>query len=402
MLDTKIPAHVPPNSARSLRLFDRTVIGECPQEVLIPKIHAELGPVTWITNMTLHTPGAWLLTRVDDIQAMLRDKENYTKKGMAAFAQSIGEDWLTIPTEPDPPIHGEYRKAVQPAFTPQRMAALRDQLGERADTLIAGFADRGHCDFIKEFSQKFPIFIVLDLLGLPQERVDVFLEWEYQILHTGTIEERAAGVRKVKDYLVGEIAERRANPRDDFITGMFDYEFEGRKWNDDEVFGHCFNLFIGGLDTVTTMLGNIFNFLARYPDRQDELRANPDLVVPAIEEFLRYFAPVTPFRIAVNPMEIRGQTILPGDYVALCTPVAGQDPTYYDNPGEIRFDRKAPHISLGTGIHKCLGMHLARMELRCALERFFAAIPTFRLQDDFAPGYFVGNIQFVSDLKLQW
>lgn len=402
MTSDGIPAHVPPGTARTLRLYERSVIAECPQETLIPEIHATLGPITWVTNIAVGAPGGWLLTRVDDIQTMLRDGENYTKKGMAKFAQSIGEDWLTIPTEPDPPIHGEYRKPMNLQFAPQRMAAMRDTLRERAATLIAAFKDRGECDFVREFSQKFPIYIVLDLLGLPQERLDEFLEWEFQVLHTKTLEERGNGVRKVKNYLMQEILSRRAEPRDDYISRVLDYEVEGRKWNDDEVFGHCFNLFTGGLDTVTTMLGNICNFLARYPERQEELRASPQSIALGTEEFLRYFAPVTAFRIATRELEIHGQKILPGDYVALATPVAGQDPTYYDRPHEIQFDRKTPHITLGSGIHKCLGMHLARLELQTALEELLATLPTFRHQDGFTPGYFPGNIQFVPELKLQW
>lgn len=397
-----IPPHVPEEAAISLRLFDRVTISECPQETLIPQIHETLGPITWVTNIFMAHQGGWLLTRMEDIQTILRDGENFTKRGMGKFAQSIGEDWLVIPTETDPPAHGQYREALNPYFAPQRMAAMRDNLHERAITLINSFKDRGHCDFVHEFSEKFPIYIVLDLLGLPQERLEEFLQWEKEILHTKTLEARASGVRKVKAYLEEQIADRRANPRDDYISRIFDYEIDGRKWNDDEIFGHCFNLFIGGLDTVTSMLGNIFTFLARYPDRQEELRENPGKIVLAVEEFFRAFAPVSVFRIAAREMEIHGQKIMPGDYVAVSTPIAGRDPNFYDNPNEIRFDRRGQHISLGYGIHKCLGMHLARLELQTALEEFLKAIPPFRIKDGFEVGYFVGNILHVPELHLQW
>lgn len=396
------PAHVPPGSAVSLRLYDRVVIPECPQETLVPEIHRTLGPITWVSNISVGMAGGWLLTGLGDLTTILRDPSNYTKKGMARFAQSIGEDWLTIPTEPDPPIHAEYRRPINPYFSPQRMMAMRDQLRERADRLIDTFKDRGECDFVREFSQKYPIYVVLDLLGLPQDRLDEFLEWEYKILHTKTLEERAVGVRAVKQYLNQQIAERRREPRDDYITRILDYEFEGRKWTDEEVFGHCFNLFIGGLDTVTTMLGNTFNWLARYPERQEELRADPKLHVGAVEEMLRVYGPVTSFRIATTELEIHGQRILPGDFVSNATPVVGQDPSAYENPREIRFDRKTPHVALGNGIHKCLGQHLARLELQTALEHFLSAVPTFRHKQGFEPGYFVGNIQFLPELELQW
>src|SRR3546814_1310671 len=108
-------------------------------------------------------------------------------------------------------------------------------------------------------------------------------------------------------------------------------------------------LYLGGLDTVTSLLGNIFNFLASHPEHQNALRNDPSQIVLAVEEFLRAFAPVTAFRIATKEIDIRGQKIMPGDYVAVSTSVAGRAPTFYSDPPEVRFDRKAPHMSLGSG-----------------------------------------------------
>ncbi|MDE1184713.1 cytochrome P450, partial [Paraburkholderia sp.] len=250
--------------------------------------------------------------------------------------------------------------------------------------------------------EKFPIFIVLDLLGLPQERMAQFLKWEKELLHTNDWQVRGNAVKCVKDYLLEEIEARRKEPRDDYITKVLDFDVDGRPWTDDEVLGHCFNLYIGGLDTVTSLLGNIFNYLASHPEKQNELRADPSQIVLAVEEFLRAFAPVTAFRIATKVIEIQGQTIMPGEYVAFCSPVVGRDPAFYEDPQDIRFDRKAPHMSLGSGIHKCLGMHLARLELQIAVEEFVKRVPEFRTKDGFQVPYFVGNILHVPDLQLQW
>lgn len=400
--DSPLPSHVSPEKAMRLPLFDRKVIKQSPQETLIPEMHANLGPITYVTNIFPGDQAGWMLTGYADVMAMLRDADNFTKKGMGQWAQGIGEDWLVIPTEADPPIHTAYRKALNPHFAPQKMFALKDQIRERAVGLIDSFKDKGSCDFIAEFSEKYPINIVLDLLGLPQERMQEFLVWEKELLHTNDMEVRRNAVHKVKNYLLEEIQSRRDNPRDDYITQVLGFEVDGRKWTDDEVFGHCFNLYIGGLDTVTSLLGNIFEHLARHPEKQQELRDDPSLVILAVEEFLRAFAPVTAFRIAAKQIEIHGQIIMPGDYVAVSTPVAGRDPAQYPDPQEVRFDRKAQHISLGGGIHKCLGMHLARMELQIAIEEFIKALPIFRLKDGFEPGYFVGNILHVPDLQLQW
>ena len=150
------------------------------------------------------------------------------------------------------------------------------------------------------------------------------------------------------------------------------------------------------------MLGNIFTHLARHPQQQQELREHPDRIVLAVEEFLRVYGPVTAFRIASRELEIHGQKIMPGEYVSVSTPIVNQDPKIHDQPSEVRFDRKAAHVALGGGIHKCLGMHLARLELQTALELFLQEIPQFRFKDGFEPRYFVGNITFVPRLELQW
>ena len=398
-----LPAHVPADKAMRLPYFAREVVKDCPQETLIPEMHRTLGPITYVTNIFPGDKPGWLLTGYDDTMTMLRDPDNYTKNGMGQWAQSIGEDWLVVPTEVDPPIHNFYRAALNPQFSPQKMAAMKNDLRRRANALIDKFKDRGSCDFINEFSERYPIFIVLDLLGLPQDRMAEFLVWEKDMLHSNDWDVRSNAVRKVVAYLRAEIAARRAHPQDDYITRIFDFTAEdGRKWNDEEVLGHCYNLFLGGLDTVTTMLGNIFTHLARYPEQQQELRDHPERIVLAVEEFLRVYGPVTAFRIAAREVEIHGQKIMPGDYVSVSTSVVNQDPKLHDNPSEVRFDRKAAHVALGGGIHKCLGMHLARLELQTALEEFLKAIPQFRLKDGFELGYFVGNITFVPKLELQW
>lgn len=397
-----VPAHVPPELVVTLPLFARKAVYESPRETLIPEMHATLPALTYVTNIFPGDQPAWLLKNAEDVQAMLRDADNFTKNGMGRWAQNIGEDWLVIPTEADPPIHTHYRKDLNAFFSPQKMFAMKEQVRERAQALIGTFSDRGSCDFIKEFSEKFPVFIVLDLLGLPQDKMPQFLVWEKEMLHTNDWQVRGNAVRQVKNYLLEEIDARRKEPRDDYITKVLGFQVDGRTWNEDEVFGHCFNLYLGGLDTVTSLLGNIFTYLAQNPDQQNTLRNDPSQIVLAVEEFLRAFAVVTAFRIATKEIEIHGQTIMPGEYVAFSSPVVGNDPNFYPNPQEIRFDRKAPHMSLGTGIHKCLGMHLARLELQVAIEEFLKAIPEFRVQDGFKVPYFVGNILHVTDLQLQW
>jgi len=397
-----LPDHVPPGLAGDLPLFARKAVFEDPHETIIPEMHATLPPITYVTNIFPGRKPGWLLKHAEDVKNLLQDTTHFVKKGMGQWSQGIGENWLVIPTEADPPIHNQYRRELNPHFTPQKITAMGERIRERAKTLIAQFKDRGECDFVNEFSEKYPINIVLDLLGLPQERMAQFLVWEKEMLHTDDLTVRGNATRAVKNYLLEEIESRRQKPRDDYFTSVLDFHVDGRKWTNEEVLGHCFNLYLGGLDTVTSLLGLIFHFLATHPEHQRQLRERPENSAYAVEELLRAFGPVTSFRICSVPVKIRGQQIMPGEYVAVSTSVVGRDPTFYENPQEIRFDRKPAHLSLGGGIHTCLGRHLARRELQVALEEFVGALPEFRVKDGFKVPFYVGNILHVTDLHLQW
>ena len=170
---------------------------------------------------------------------------------------------------------------------------------------------------------------------------------------------------------------------------------------DDEVLGFAFNLFIGGLDTVSTNLGLQFWHLATHPDDQARLRANPSLIPDAIEEMLRAYAAVSTFRTVANPVEVNGVTMMPGDKVIMSTTFAGRDPAAWEDPQEVRLDRKPQHISFATGPHLCLGLHLARRELNFAIERFLAEVPPFRLAPHAEMEFHLGLIQPLS-LPLVW
>lgn len=396
-----IPDHVPAELVMDSPLYARTTVYENPFETIIRDIHA--GPrVTYVTNIFPGKRPGWLLSKWEDLRALLQDTDNFTKRDMGRWSQMLGQNWMVIPTEADPPIHAFYRKALNPQFTPQKMVAMSDQIRQRARALIDVFKDRGGCEYVTDFGEGFPVNIVLDLLGLPQERMPEFLRWEKDLLHTDDMDVRKAAIQAVRDYLLEEIESRRTNPRDDYITKVLDFEADGRKWNEDEVFGHCFNLYLGGLDTVTSHSSLAFYHLATHPEHQAQLRANPALSVVAVEELLRAYAPVTSFRIVAKELEFAGVRMMPGDYVSVSTPVAGRDPLQYENPDEIRFDRKPNILSLGGGIHKCLGMHLARRELQIAMEEFMSALPEFRIADDFEVPFHVGNILHVPELQLAW
>lgn len=396
-----IPAHVDPAKVRHAELFDRKIVYDNPYETIIPAMHA--GPaVFYADNITFRQPG-WVVRRNADLRKIYADAENFHKRGNTGFARLIGESWDIIPTELDPPHHTGFRQALNPIFSPSRMMQLDGLVRERARFYIERFRDKGSCEFVRDFAINFPITVFLDLIGLPQDRAPQFLDWEHKLLHGTDHDARITSVRAVKDLLMDTIEDRKKNPGDDLISKTLTLEVDGRKWTDEEVFGHAFNLYIGGLDTVTSNLSLHFHHLATHESDQATMRGNSfQQNVVAIEELLRAYAAVSTLRICSKPYEIDGHMMMPGDHILMSTPLAGRDPEAYESPNEIRLDRKPTHVTLGHSIHRCLGQHLARRELQTAIEEFLKAIPNFRVEPGFKVPFFLGNVIHIPELPLRW
>ena len=396
-----IPPHVDPASVQHCALFDRRLVHENPYETIIPAIHR--GPAVFFADNVMFRQPGWVVRRNADLRDILVDAEHFTKSGAYGLARLLGEDWNVIPTELDPPVHTAFRSALNPMFSPSRMMALDGRVRQRARDFIAGFKDRGACEFVGDFAVKFPISIFLDLLGLPQDRLDECYQWECGLIHGANMDIRIDSMRAIKALLLTTIASRKVNPGDDLISQALTLEVDGRKWTDEEIFGYCVNLYLGGLDTVTANLGLHFRHLAEHPKDQQTMRSNsPQQNVVAIEELLRAYAVTSTNRICTRPYVVGGYTIMPGDYVITSPAIAGRDPEAYDSPQEVRLDRRPSHITLGHGIHRCLGQHLARRELQTAIEEFLKAIPAFRIEPGHKVGYFLSNIIHVPELPLTW
>lgn len=397
----EIPPHVDPATVRHVRLFDRFLSEENPFETIIPEIHR--GPaVFYADNVMFQQPG-WVVRRNADLRQIYADKEHFVKRANSGFAALIGEDWNIIPTETDPPLHTGYRAALNPLFSPTRMMSLDAWVRDRSQQLIAAFKDKGECEFIKDFAEKFPITIFLDLIGVPQDRLPELREWEHRLIHGTSVEGRTEAVRFVKSFIEGEVAARRKNPGDDLLSQAMATEVDGRKWTDQEIFGFGFNLFLGGLDTVTANVGLHFRHLATHPEDQETVRTNtPEENVVAVEELLRAYAAVATNRICSKQTEVDGHRIMPGDFVIMSTTLAGRDPEAYEDPQEVRLDRRPTHVSLGSGFHRCLGQHLARRELQAAIQEFTRAIPTFEVEPGHRVQFLWSNVIQLPELPLSW
>jgi cytochrome P450 len=209
-------------------------------------------------------------------------------------------------------------------------------------------------------------------------------------------------LRNVKAFLFEAIAERRTNPGDDMLSELLAARVDGRAPSDVELMGMAINLFLGGLDTITSMAGWHFKHLATHPADQLALRANPALIPTALEELLRAYALVTMQRLCIKQTKLRGVTLMPGDYVTVSTPLAGRDPEAYERPDEVRLDREPTHGAFAYGRHRCLGSHIARKELAIMLEEFLAAIPNFRIAPDGDVPMHLGAQMGIDALPLVW
>ncbi|MEY4160271.1 MAG: hypothetical protein RLZZ136_892, partial [Pseudomonadota bacterium] len=313
LIDRTIPAHVPEALIKDWALQFGTTHKGNPYVDLIDPVHANYPDVFFTRDAYPGGQPAWVVRKFDDVSEIYKDNVNFINMGFAPFAMLTGEDWHLVPAEMDPPNHGRYRTMIFPLFTPKAVRSLEDKVAAYASHYINQFKDRGSCEFMREFAFEFPIKVVLDLIGLPQDMTVQFMEWETDLLHGHDLETIGAATKNVVAYLRSQIEDRKRNPREDLLTFGVNAEVDGVKMSDDEVLGFAFNLFIGGLDTVSTNLGLQFWHLATHADDQARLRANPELIPDAIEEMLRGYAAVSTFRTVANKVEIKGATMMPGD-----------------------------------------------------------------------------------------
>ena len=397
---TGIPAHVPPELVFPTPFVFGEMTTADPFNDWTPAIHKG-PPIFYAPNAYPGPSPAWIVRRMADLRQIYMDTDTFSSQDSSPYAKMIGETWTNLPVDVDPPAHRMYRSYANPLFTPAAMGKLEEKIRRYAVDYIEGFRPRGECEFMKEFAFEFPIKVFLELMGLPVERAPEFLEWETGLLHDSNVANMAAAARKSVDFLRSEIDKRRDNPPDDLFGAALRGEVDGRPLNDDELIGFTFNLFIGGLDTVSTNIGLQMLHLAEHPEDQRYLRANPDRIPRAIEELMRAYAPVTTCRTCTRDVEFGGVQMKAGDKVAMMTTLVARDPEEFDNPGEVRLDRNPRHVSFGVGVHSCIGVHLARRELKIAMEEMLARLPEFRV----APGHmirrWIGMIAPV-ELPLVW
>jgi cytochrome P450 len=273
--------------------------------------------------------------------------------------------------------------------------------------LVDGFASAGACDLVADFAKPLPTTIFVGMMGLPYAEASQLLTWNDALLHAyDNPDARREAATNIDRYLADAVDRRRSGggPADDLIGVLLSARIGDRPITDEEILDCLFLLLIAGLDTVTAMLGFSFWTLARRPDLQRRIVEDPAVVEDAVEELLRAHAIVNPARTATADTTIAdGVEVHAGDRVLLATALATRDPAEFEHPDLIDFDRKENrHLAFGAGPHRCLGSHLARIELRVALQEFHQRIPPYRLAPGQDPMIHGGGVFGIDRLGLQW
>jgi len=336
--------------------------------------------------------GFWVLTQYDDVRQALRQPETFSSciHGIPPIEDERAEK--IIPLNYDPPEHGMYRKQFSPYFAPNSLPPIEPGARARIRELLQAFVAKGGGDFIADVAVPYPCLTFLGMLGLPLTDLDQLLEWKDTMvrdLHSGDPDriERATKevIPKIYNYFEMKITARMAddNPPDDVLTAMARARYGDREFTLDEKVRTLDLFFQAGLDTVTGVLGLIAEFLASHTEHRRQLIEEPQLTSNAVEEFLRYFGIVTLFRKVMQDTEVHGVPLAKSDLVMMLTQSAGRDETAYADADVVDF-RRSPihHLGFGAGPHRCIGSHLARMELRVALEEMSSLMPEFEMACD--------------------
>ncbi|MDG2003299.1 MAG: cytochrome P450 [Novosphingobium sp.] len=284
---SSLPAHVPPELALEWPLSPEAV-GQDPFTEIIPRVHQ--GPeVFYAVNGLAPGMPSWIFRRAEDVRDIFRDKVHFTSAGRPTLSHMLGESWKVIPVDTDGEEHAAFRALLNPLFTPARAAQLVDGAHELARELIGRFANNNRCEFIGDFARPLPVILFLNMMGFPQERMEEFLEWEAAIISGTSLEQRQSAVINIRTFLLEAIAKRRANPGEDLLSELMRGKLGERDPTETELFGMALNLFLGGLDTITSMAGWHFRHLAMHPEHQAALGADPAMIPTALEELLRAF-----------------------------------------------------------------------------------------------------------------
>jgi cytochrome P450 len=339
---------------------------------------------------------SWMPLRYEDVTAIAHDVEHFSSLKVGVIPADEDEDpnvnvapggpnleYGLPPISADPPLHTWTRRILLPWFSHTRVESYVPLTRELCRGLLDGFADSGEADAAAGYAQQIPVRVIAQILGVSMDMSDQFTSWVRDVLEfADDAERRTKGAEGLLTYFLEQLEYRRQNPGDDLLSELLHTEVEGKPLDDGIVLGMAALVLIAGVDTTWSAIGSSIWHLATHPEDRKRLVAEPELMPTALEELLRAYSPVTMAREVTTDIEYAGCPMKAGDKVLMNFPAANRDPEAFDHPEVVQLDRAHNrHVAFGSGIHRCAGSNLARMELQVALEEWLARIPEFSLAE---------------------
>jgi cytochrome P450 len=351
--------------------------------------------------------GVWLPTRHDDVAAIAYDTDNFTSRSVIVTEYrppDLSPRGGVPPISSDPPFHQGARRLLLTPFAPQAIDRLEPSTRAYCEELAGALAGRDVVDAAEQYAQHIPVRVISRMLGFPDEDAEKFRGFVNHVIEGVAlpIEQRVEGLGALFEYLRFQIEDHIDHPRDDLTTYLLNAEMDGQPLDVGHVGGTIGLLLLAGIDTTWSAIGASLWHLAAHPSDRERLVAEPELLPTAMEELLRAYAPVTMARLVKHDMDWHGCPMKADDWILLSFPAANRDPDAFDHADQVIIDRAVNrHAAFGLGIHRCAGSHLARMELRVALEVWLAAFPSFALADPGAVVWAGGQVRGPRKLPLR-
>jgi cytochrome P450 len=337
--------------------------------------------------------GSWMPTRYADIQEMANMVPTFSSRSVTVIPPDpiLREELIAElkaygtenpPITADPPEHSPYKRLILPFFSPRAVASYTQMTEDICRGLLDELQGRDTADAAVEYAQQIPPRVIAYILGIDMARAAEFTQWTQELLELGQTdpELRRAARTKIRNFFYAQIEDRKRNPGSDVISLLLEAEVEGHRLSDHTVAGICNLLLVAGIDTTWSSIGSALYHFSTHPADRARIVAEPGLLPTAVEEVLRFYSPVTMARKVTAEVCIHGADMKPGDKLLMTFPAANRDPEVFDRPDEFVIDRlQNRHIAFGTGIHRCAGSNLARMELQVGLRLWFERFPTFEL-----------------------
>ena len=379
-------------------------------------------PHARVIDLVAHAPGLfwtprngghWIALRFEDIFRVMREPELFSSapfsaEQKAALVASMppGAPRMVelTPILMDPPDHTKYRLPLQRAFSPKAMAGLKDEIEALAESLVAAVVDKGGCDFFVEIAEQLPVRVFLKMMGLPESEMTAYRALVREVFApTSDPREQGRRIHRIVEALRPALLARREAPQADLISELWRMQVEGEPMTLELMEDYGALVFLAGLDTVINGMSFGMRHLAAHPELQAELRANPALIGEATEELLRRYTFTIGMRRTTQDVELAGQPLKAGESVVVYLPAADLDPSQFPEPEvfDVERERKV-HIAFGAGPHRCLGSHLARLELQTLYEVVLRRLPEFRLDPDKPVTFHAGMMLTISTLPLLW